>query len=135
MMLHTNGGLLELNKCYWVMIAWKWIRGLAVMKTANEMDIDLKIKQTDDGKEIMIPKKDISDAPRVLGVHIAVDGNWLREVGKWKIEAAVFAKKVKDTKFSRSCGSRVYQSLWMAKLRYISQVVCFIKEEADDINR
>ena len=135
MMLHTNGGLLELRKCYWVMITWKWIRGEAVMKTASETETELKIKQTEDGREITIPKKDIGDAPRFLGVHIAVDGKWSREVGKWKTEAAVFAKKVKDARFSKSCGGRVYQSLWMAKLRYISQVVCFTKEEADDINR
>ena len=31
-MLHTNGGMLELRKCYWVFIVWKWVRGEAKMK-------------------------------------------------------------------------------------------------------
>ena len=135
MMLHTNGGLLELRKCYWVFIAWKWIKGIAVMKNSEEIDMDLIIKQTEDGSTITIPRKDVSDAPRVLGVHIAVDGNWSKEVGKWRTEAAVFAKKVKNARFSKACGNRVYPSIWMAKLRYISQVVCFTREEADEINR
>ena len=135
LMLHTNGGLLELRKCYWVFVVWKWIKGVAVMKSANETNVELRIRQTEDGKIITIPKKDISDAPRILGVHIAVDGSWIQEVGKWSTEAAVFAKKVKDARFSKACGSQVYPSIWMAKLRYISQVVCFTRDQSDDINK
>ena len=84
---------------------------------------------------VTIPKKDVSDAPRVLGCHVAADGNWTREFGKWKAEAAMFAMKVKNAKFSRSCGGRVYSCLWMSKLRYIATVVCFTQAESEKINR
>ena len=134
-MLHTNGGLLELKKCFWILISWKWIKGVAVMKSAHEITKELTIKQTEDSREITIPMKDVKEAPRVLGCHVAADGNWMREFGKWKTEAAMFAKKVKNARFSRSCGGRVYSSLWMSKLRYIASVVCFTQEQSIIINR
>ena len=66
---------------------------------------------------------------------MAADGNWTREFGKWKAEAAMFARKVKNARFSRSCGGRVYSCLWMSKLRYIATVVCFTQAQSEKINR
>ena len=134
-MLHINGGLLELKKCFWVFIAWKWPKGVGTMKTANEILWELNIRQSEDNTEVKIPMKDVKDAPRVLGCHVAADGKWDREFGKWKTEAMMFAKKVKNARFSRTCGGRVYPSIWMAKLRYIASVVCFTKIQSDTINR
>ena len=36
--LHTNGGLLELKKCFWVFIAWKWPKGVGTMKKTTEIN-------------------------------------------------------------------------------------------------
>lgn len=134
-MLHTNGGLLELKKCYWIFMCWKWPRGIATLKEVQEIPQTLKITQTEDDLEVTIVHKSVQDAPRVLGCHVAADGSWRRELGRWKAEAARFAERVKKAKFSRSCGSRVYSSLWTSKLRYVASVVCFTKKESEDINR
>ena len=134
-MLFTNGGLLELKKCYWVLIAWKWVKGRAIMKTIEEVPATMKIRQSDRNTVVTIPRKAVEAAPRVLGCHIAANGSWKTEYGKWCSEGARFAHKVKTAKFSRTCGSKVYPSIWLAKLRYISSVVCFNKKEAEKINR
>ena len=47
----------------------------------------------------------------------------------------MFAKKVKNAKFSRACGGRVYPSLWLSKIRYIAPVVCFSEDQSENINR
>ena len=134
-MLHTNGGLLELKKCYWILITWKWKRGVAQLKKSNEDSMQMKIIQTEDNREVIIIRKDVKDAPRVLGCYVAADGSWSKEFGRWRTEAARFAKKVKDAKFSRSCGDKVYKSIWLAKLRYIASVVCFSKSQSETINK
>ena len=134
-MLHTNGGLLELKKCYWVSLSWKWPKGIAELKSIDENEKELNIIQTEDGTEVRIPQKSVHEAPRVLGCHVAADGSWTREVGRWRAEAARFAEKVKKANFSRSCGSKVYASLWIAKLRYVASVICFKRKESDDINK
>ena len=56
-MLHTNGGMLELKKCFWIFISWKWIKGVAKMKTSDEITKELKIRQTEDNTVVTIPKK------------------------------------------------------------------------------
>ena len=133
-MLHVNGGLLELKKCFWVFIAWKWKNGIGMMKSKEELPRELNIHQTESNTDVRIPMMDVNDAPRVLGCHVAANGSWGREYGRWKTEATMFAKKVKNAKFSRSCGGRVYPSLWMSRLRYISSVVCFTRKQAEKID-
>ena len=133
-MLHTNGGRLELKKCHWVLITWYWVRGVAKMKCVRKAPATLRINQTEEGTEVIISRKSMEDAPRILGCHIAADGNWSAEYGKWRAEAARFAIKVKKARFRRSCGEKVYSSLWIPRLRYISSVVGFTKKQCAQIN-
>ena len=133
-MLHTNGGLLELKKCYWILISWKWTKGVASLKTMDEVQGSMKVKYTETGENVTIPRKSVEASPRVLGCHVAVDGTWKGEFGRWRAEAARFAMKVRKANFTRTCGSKIYPTIWLAKLRYISTVVCFTPKESDKIN-
>ena len=73
-MLFTNGGRLELTKCHWILISWKWIRGVATMKRVEEVPAMMKIIQSESNNEVVIPRKAIDDAPRILGCHVAANG-------------------------------------------------------------
>jgi len=81
-MLNTNGGLLELKKCYWLIISWKWKEGVAHLKEVKELDATMTIRQTEGDKEITIPRKSVIEAPKILGCHVAANGNWEREAGR-----------------------------------------------------
>ena len=133
-MLHTNGGLLELSKCYWLLVAWKWVRGIPRLKTKEEAAATMILRQTETNNDVTIPRKTVKEAPKVLGCHVAADGSWAKEVGKWTMEGIKFAKKVNDANFTRTCGSKVYPSLWISRLRYIAQVVCFTQEQSHQVN-
>ena len=133
-MLFTNGGLLELKKCYWLLISWKWVKGVAALKTVEEVHGELRLVQSQGGGSHIIPRKSVNDAPRVLGCHVAGNGSWKTEVGKWISEGARFARLVKRSKFNRVCGSKVYNTIWLPKLRYISPVVGFTESDSSKIN-
>ena len=75
-MLHTNGGKLELSKCFWVLISWKWVRDVPQMKRIHNPNATMKIKQSDTGNEVNISRKEVDDAPKVLGCHMSADGKW-----------------------------------------------------------
>ena len=134
-MLFTNGGKLELIKCFWIFVCWKWIRGIPVLKTPEEIKRELVIKQSEDGSEIKIPIKSGHEAPKVLGCYVAADGTWDREFGRWSTEAASFASRIKQAKLSRVCGSKLYSALWIPKLRYVAPVVCFSRKQCTAIDR
>ena len=133
-MLHTNGGLLELKKCYWILIAWTWVRGVAKLKTIDQQPIQMKIKQSGKDEIVIITRKEVNESPRVLGCHVAADGKWSGEFGIWKMESVRFAHKVKMALFNRTSGCKVYPSLWISKLRYIASAVCFTKKQSVAIN-
>ena len=88
-MLHTNGGRLELKKCYWILVSWKWVQGIATLKKAEEVTATMKIHQSENNEDVNISRKGVDDAPKVLGCHISASGSWKVEVGKWIMEGAV----------------------------------------------
>ena len=94
-MLITNGGLLELKKCYWLIISWKWKEGVAQLKEVRELDATMTIRQTEGDKVITMPRNSVREAPKILGCHVAANGNWEREAGRWKAEAVRFATRIK----------------------------------------
>ena len=134
-MLYTDGGRLELSKCYWIYVSWKWINGIAVLKAIQDSDLIMNLWQSEIKQSVVITRKTVSDAPRVLGCHVAVDGKWKKEVGRWKLEALRFANKVKNAGFNRTCGAKIYPTIWLPKLRYISPAVCFTKNESKEIDK
>ena len=65
-MLHTNGGKLELIKCFWVLIIWKWINGIPKLEKVNDTNATLKIVQSENGEQVEIRQIETDEAPRVL---------------------------------------------------------------------
>ena len=134
-MLFADGGRLELKKCYWILISWKWIRGIAVMQTNEETPWEMNLHQSEADQTVTITRQTIKAAPKVLGCHIAVDGNSEKEFGRWRTEAIRFGTKVKKAKFKRTCGEKIYPTIWIPKLRYISAPVCFTREQCETIDK
>ena len=103
-LLHTNGGKLELSKCFWIIFAWGWRGGKPKLKKKQEIWTEMKIRQSSDGKKIVIPLKDVDKAPKRLGVRMAANGLWTKEIKRWQHTAILFARKVQRAKFSRMAG-------------------------------
>ena len=109
----------------------KWCRS---NKKMDEIKDNLTIRTSHKQEEVIITRKSAQDAPKVLGCHVAANGSWAHELGKWKSSSSRFAQRVKKARFSRTCGSKVYNTIWVAKLRYISPVVCFTEKESKQID-
>ena len=100
-MLHTNGGRLELKKCFWILIAWRWNQGKPVMTTLDENQAEVKLIQSESNKEVVIQRKNVDEAPKVLGCLIQANGSWEAEERRWQAAAMNFAMRVKKGKFDR----------------------------------
>ena len=134
-MVYADGGRLEFKMCYWICITWKWINGIAILRTMQDSNLIMNLWQSEAKENVVINRKSTNDAPRVLGCHVAVDGTWKREVGLWKLEAIRFGNKVKNAGFNRTCGSKIYPTIWLPKLSYISPAVCLTKTQSEDIDK
>ena len=49
------------------------------MKRIHDSNATMKIKQSDTGNEVNISRKEVDDAPKVLGCHMSADGKWTEE--------------------------------------------------------
>lgn len=133
--LHSTGGKLELPKCFWCMVMWRWVGGLPKLTTCKQAPTHLKIIQTETRKKktVTIKRIETTDFERVLGVRMDIAGTWKGEIAEWIGKSLKFASKVRTAKFPRQCGIRVYQFIWVPKIRYVSSIVCFTKEQCQKI--
>ena len=134
-LLHTNGGKLELSKCFWIIFAWGWRGGKPKLKKKQEIWTEMKIRQSSDGKKIVIPLKDVDKAPKRLGVRMAANGLWTKEIKRWQHTAILFARKVQRAKFSRMAGWKTYSMIWAAKFRYVAGTIGMTRKECDDLQK
>ena len=105
-MLYTNGGKLELSKCFWILVDWKWRDGIAVMKSSNEIPAEVNMIQSESGENIIITRKEVDDAPKVLVCHMVANGSWRIEYERWIRQGAEFSNRIKASGFDRTCGEK-----------------------------
>ena len=134
-MLNTNGGRLELKKCFWILITWKWKQGKPTMNSMEDNEAEVKIVQSENKEEVIIQRKNVDEAPKVLGCMIQANGSWEAEERRWYASALTFAMKVKKGKFDRICGSKIHPSYWVSKFRYVGALVGFNKQLCEDIEK
>ena len=114
---------------------WRWVGGLPKLTTCKQAPTHLKIIQTETRKKktVTIKRIETTDFERVLGVRMDIAGTWKGEIAEWIGKSLKFASKVRTAKFPRQCGIRVYQFIWVPKIRYVSSIVCFTKEQCQKI--
>ena len=122
-MLYVDGGKLELSKCYWILIVWKWINGIAYLANENEASAELQIIKSEQKERVVIRRMSTTGAPKALGCHVAADGNWPKELGLWTAESVRFSNKVKKAQFHRSCGAMVYPMTRIPKIRFVAPLI------------
>ena len=135
MVLYMNRGRLEIPNCFWIFLGWKCKRGVASLKMTDDMNMQMKLVQSEDGSEIIIPMKDMTETPRVLGCYVVDNGTWTREFRRWVTEAMVFTAKIQKAKFSQICDEKLYNTMWIPRIRYVALVVCFNKKQCSCIYR
>jgi len=90
-LLRTTGGALIPSKCFWYGIDFKWENNNWVYANPNQPLEEVMIKDADN-KQVIIPHLATSKARQTLGVQLAPDSNWDKEVeylvsiaANWKV--------------------------------------------------
>lgn len=134
-LLYLTGGKLELTKCFWLPITWRWKKGEPVMNTNERGAIQLKIKESESGNRILIPRIKPSKAEKRLGILYSADGTWKAELQYWKAYTKNFATTLKYARVDRLTGYQAYKSIWCAKFRFHAPVVSFKSNQLNQIQR
>ena len=117
-LLYITGGRLELSKCFWVPITWKWYNGKVTLVQKKSKGEVLYLRESETKEMIEIPRKLGSDVEKRLGVYHSCDGKWTYELNRWKKLSQEFGDKLKHAQIDRLGGYLAYHALWVAKFRY-----------------
>ncbi len=78
-LLFSSGGALELKKCFWYLIYWQWVNGHLQMTTISGCPGIIALTCGTVPNYTVIPRLEVWEAQRTLGVCRAPDGNYQKE--------------------------------------------------------
>ncbi len=91
-LLRTTGGALVPEKCFWYLIEQTWSDGKWMYKPNKTIPANLKVVDTH-GHLNTIPRLEVTEARRTLGVRLAPDSNSTEELCYLKMVAIEWKKK------------------------------------------
>ena len=108
-LLFASGGLLALHKCYWWIIAWKWEKGLPIMRSPDDDDDDsdiddgefhLRITNGNDPNPREIKRMGPTEANVGLGFRLPPDVSQHAEIQYCTEQSNEFASRVNSSHLS-----------------------------------
>ncbi len=134
-LLYLTGGKLELTKCFWIPITWKWKRGEPCLISRRGCGVKLTLTESESGTKIVIPRINHNQAEKRLGVRYSVDGSWKSEFNFWIQYSSKFATKIRQARLDRLSGEHAYKTFWCSKFRYCAPIVSFTKSQLQRIQQ
>jgi len=117
-LLFSTGGALNLQKCFWFLLSWRWYKGRA--KLHNQLTLPAQIAMTSgmDPTSSVIKRIEPTDTFRTLGVYVTPDGTCKGAFTVLKEIALTYASVVTGTHLSRQEALTSYIQYLLPKLRY-----------------
>jgi len=143
-LLFASGGLLALHKCYWWIIAWKWEKGLPIMRSPDDdddnSDIDdgefhLRITNGNDPNPREIKRMGPTEANIGLGFRLPPDGSQHAEIQYRTEQSNEFASRVNSSHLSPTEAWVLYESIYKPKIFYPCQLTSFQEADWNDVTR
>ena len=128
-LLFITGGRLELSKCFWIPITWKWHCGKPKLIFKQTRSRTLKLWESESDSLIRIPRKSAKDFEKRLGVWSSCTGKWNKEVRLWISFSNDFRQKLSGGGLTRYAGYMAYHAIWVAKFRYSAAVIGYTENQ------
>jgi hypothetical protein len=90
-LLHTSGGALELSKCFYYLLSWKWDKwGSPIPQTIKEQNLPpTKITMSATNEIITLQQKEVQDSHKTLGTYKCIFGSEIEQYTKLLEKATI----------------------------------------------
>ena len=129
-LLHATGGALNLAKCFWILLSWRWVDGKAYLKTRSEAPLQLLLTSGYNMQPEEIPRLESSTPYRTLGVHITATGSMSKALGLHRQTSEKFAALLSTSHLSRSEAYFAFVLYFYPKITYSLPVSTFSNKES-----
>jgi hypothetical protein len=118
-LLWTSGGLLELSKCHFYIIYWKFANdGSGTMMSTTELTPSLLLTE---GKTHMlqeVKQLDLDDAFKTLGIHKTIFGNQSVQIEEMTKKSNAYARGILSVNISHFEACTGIFTIWLGQLNY-----------------
>ena len=138
-LLQLTGGDIDLEKSQWCLLSWSYdsMWGMPKINSHVEAKGDLKMTSpiNSTGNEEKLQRLEPSQADRVLGVRLPIDGTMIIEYEYRESQMKDFAQKLRNAPISHYDAYIVYESRYRAMIRYPLEVTQFTPKQCHNLQR
>jgi hypothetical protein len=133
-LLFYSGGALNLSKCSWSVTYWKWIKGVPTTCEPNP-DVNRGIHLTQQGSTTTtkIRNSPTTEAQKILGVHLAPNGDFARQITALRTKADGFARSLRSPRLSKQDIITFHRTMYTPAMKYALPAVAVDEEELHKI--
>jgi hypothetical protein len=117
-LLFSTGGALNLEKCFWFLLAWRWDKGIAKLHTSTTAPGILSMTSELSPEQTEIKRIAPTESYRTLGVHLAPNGSNKGAISILKEAALVYCSRITSSRLTRKEALVSYIQYLLPKLRY-----------------
>jgi hypothetical protein len=134
-LLHATGGKLELSKCFFYLVFWKFDdEGMPYLELKENFLRPVLIKDSKNGRSVEIETKDCNKAHKTLGVMEQHDGNYETEAKRLTAKVKDLARRASCTSITEEEAHTLYHSMGLPSMTYSTVAGTLTRAEADKIN-
>ena len=128
-LLFGSGGALNIRKCHWVLIAWKWSQGKARMMTTVECPGSLYLTSGFSETPEEVPRLEPNTAYRTLGAYITVTGSMKHAITLYRKKSVEYAGYLGPSNLSRCEAYFSFVLYFYPKLSYALPISSYTQRE------
>jgi hypothetical protein len=137
-LLRATGGALRDDKSYWYLLDYIFRGGVWKYRSIEDMPGDIDVNVVD-RRGAPLPAREVlgrlepSEARQTLGVYIAMDGNWRKQIEELKEKAVEFAEQLRTGRIAPADAWYAFTVSYSKSLGYPTPVTCISNDEWDEI--
>ena len=133
-LLYCSGGALELSKCFYYLLYWKWVDGLPILHTKSEISdqtTPISLTSGSNSTSTQITLRDPGDAHKTLGIHLAPTGKDTVQAEVLRNSSNRFAALIATSNLSRLEALLAYRTSWIPSVTYCLSTTCLTARQLD----
>ena len=134
-LLHYSGGALNLKKCHWWLMYWEWIDGRPTLRPHRPDEYaNIYLSKGSDTKTMYpIRHSDLSQANRILGVYLAPNGDFSKQLSVLRSKAQQYSTRLRKSRLTPSEAYTFYRTTYIPAMTYTLPALACDEEELHQV--
>jgi hypothetical protein len=132
-LLYSTGGALNIPKCSWTFITWRWHHGDAVMATIAQAPAELAFTSGHSQTLQRVPRLEASTGYRTLGCFISGGGAMTKAKSILRGHSESHADNIRDANLRPEEAYTAYTMFFLPKIKFSLPISIFTQAECRNI--